>query len=203
MAINERVFKSKRVSTSFNTDVTLLMDFSGSMEGTKVIQAIKSALLLNASVSVLNIPLEILGFTTSGPKDCKHMIFKHSHQRISEEKLALSLCDAATNMYNNNDAVAVLWAYDRLMQRNNSHRKVLIVLSDGSPAAYSDFDVADGLLSVTRMIEQQSDVELYGIGIEDDNVEHFYKNHAVLNDSSELETTLLNVVKSKILNKGN
>ena len=42
-------------------------------------------------------------------------------------------------------------------------------------------------------------MELHAIGIQSDSVKHFYKSYDVINDVSELEPKLLNVLKNKII----
>ena len=53
--------------------------------------------------------------------------------------------------------------------------------------------------AVTNRIEKSRDLEIYGIGIEDDNVQHFYRDNKVIRNCSQLEDALLSVIKTKII----
>jgi cobalamin biosynthesis protein CobT len=101
------------------------------------------------------------------------------------------------SLCNNDDGAAIMWAHSRLI-RNKAKRKIMIVLSDGSPAC-QQADAMPFTQKVVKEIEQKSPVELYGIGIMDDNVRRIYRDWKVIRDASELETALLSVVKDKII----
>lgn len=60
---NERVFKNKIENKILDAAITVLVDMSGSMSGTKAYYALASTLLVNEVCSTLNIPVEIVGFT--------------------------------------------------------------------------------------------------------------------------------------------
>ena len=102
------------------------------------------------------------------------------------------------HMSGNGDPDAVLFAYNRIKDRNEK-RKVLIVLSDGSPSFAIQGCADHGLKQVTQDIERSGVVELYGIGIQDSNVTRFYKNNVVIRNVSDLDTKLVELLKSIIL----
>ena len=90
----------------------------------------------------------------------------------------------------------MLQAYDRLSARPEK-RKVMMVLSDGWPAA-DGYGHEQHLLEVCRDIEA-SDVELVGIGIQSDAVERFYSKHVVVNDIKDLEGEVMNQLSKLLL----
>jgi cobalamin biosynthesis protein CobT len=99
----------------------------------------------------------------------------------------------------NSDGESLLWAYNRLV-RQEAPRKVLIVLSDGQPCACggSTEQAANYLKFVASNIEA-GPVELYGVGVETNAVKDFYSDYCVINDADELESTLLEIVKKKVV----
>jgi len=97
----------------------------------------------------------------------------------------------------NNDADAVMWAYTQLMKRKES-RKILIVLSDGCPAGSWAGNDSNNLTYVTNQIQKAGHVELYGVGIMSSAVETYYQNVKVLNDSSEINRTLFEIIREGI-----
>jgi hypothetical protein len=77
-------------------------------------------------------------------------------------------------------------------------RKLLIVLSDGQPAAHRGSGIHGFTKKVVKEIEKEGVVDIYGLGIISSAVKQFYKNHTVISDSSELEKALLGVLKQKL-----
>ena len=61
----DRVFKNKISNTVLDAAVTVLVDMSGSMSGDKVFFACEATVLLNDVFKVLQVPLEIIGFTVT------------------------------------------------------------------------------------------------------------------------------------------
>lgn len=194
---SEKIFRTKQVNDTLDTAVTVLCDMSGSMSGYKIAHAIDSAVLLNGSISTsLRIPLELLSFSEYG-SDTFIGILKEFEQHISKEKLIDNFCASTSFMSGNADGDAVLFAYNRLRVRPEK-RRILIVLSDGSPACARVGNIVAFTKKVTSTIEANKDVELYGVGIMDSNVKYFYKNHVVINKADELEKTLLELIRRSI-----
>jgi hypothetical protein len=77
---------------------------------------------------------------------------------------------------------------------------MLFVLSDGSPASGRG-DAMDYTQKIVKSIEEEGIVDIYGIGIQDRNVNLIYKKKEVLGNSSELEDKLLKIVQRRIINE--
>ena len=192
----QKVFRQKEQRLDLDVAVTVLIDNSGSMGGEPIIHAMKSGLMLNDAIGKLGVPVEILGFTDRGRQSTINL-YKDFDQRVSEEVLLSRLDSGCGNMSSNADGESILWAYHRLRPRKEK-RKLLVVLSDGQPA--SSRGDADALTKrVVKQIEKDGEVEIYGIGIMSHAVERYYTNNTVINDSSELETALLTVIKNYII----
>jgi len=196
---NERVFKRKIVADTTDAAVLVLLDASGSMAGSKWGHAVKSAELINATVSrALGIPLEVLAFT-----DCRlgSVIYegKLFHElRVPDEELVSRLGYASAYQSGNADGEAILFAYDRLRQRKEK-RKVLIVCSDGAPAASGRTTHGGGSIDVftkevIQSIEADPHVDIYGLGIMSTDPADYYKQHVIVNYGDSLEQALLTLI---------
>ena len=93
------------------------------------------------------------------------------------------------------DGEALAWAHQRLSKRNEE-RKILIVISDGSPVDdstlstnHSNF-LDNHLRQIINTIQMQSNVELLAIGIWHD-VTKYYDKSITINRAEELAEALL------------
>jgi cobaltochelatase CobT len=90
----------------------------------------------------------------------------------------------------NIDGEALLWAHNRLVQRTEQ-RRILMVISDGAPVDDSTLSVNPGnyleqhLREVIDWIETKSPVELIAIGIGHD-VTRYYRRAVTIVDAEEL-----------------
>ena len=197
---NTRVFKQREINNCLDVSVTVLGDCSGSMGGSKFSSMGKSMVLLGRVLGDLNIEHELVGFTdTFGP--LLYLYKPFSASKVSGSILANRVISSSQIMAGNADADAILWCANRI-RKEKSKRKIIIVLSDGCPAGgKSDCSLSqpDFLSKVTQEIEKSVDLEIYGIGIEDDNVKLFYKDNKVISNSDELDNALLSVIKTKII----
>jgi len=201
---SERIFKNKITNSTLDAAVTILIDMSGSMSGDKVLFACEAALLLNSVFSILNVPLEILGFTdTENVHDADTLMYVYkefSTLHTPEDKLLEYIGASSSRMRGNPDGDCILWSYDRLLKRKEKKR-LLIVMSDGQPAASrpSD-DLAAYTLKVIQEIEKFKRVEIYGLGLCDESVNRFYKHHSTVATPEDIPFKLLELIERKLLN---
>lgn len=205
--LNTNLFKVKEDAMSTDVAVTVLTDMSGSMGGESTSKygcaAIATA-QLNDAITVNGIDLEVIGFTETRHRKFKgaypvHTIFRTFKERIDGKKLVEMFAARRNHCMMNSDGESIMYAHDRLIRTDNK-RKILIVLSDGSPYADNKTgNVAAFTKQVIKEIEDRSPVEIYGIGIMDDNVRRLYAEHDVISNAAELEAALLKVISSKII----
>jgi len=202
---SDKIFKTKIENKTLDVAITVLIDMSGSMGGTKAYNALASALLLNEVCSTLTVPIEILGFTDG--RDLKSevspmmFIYKSfSNLKVSTEDLTKYFATSSNFMAGNPDGENILWAYDRLLKRKEKKR-ILIVMSDGSPAASkSSFGLEKFTLKVIKEIEAAKKVSIYGLGLCSKSVCDYYKANSVINDPNEIPSKLISLIESKVLN---
>lgn len=197
----EKIFSRKTVSDVTDTAVQVAVDFSGSMGLHKMNHAIAAACMLNDVLGKINISLEVYGFTDTWERydnNVTHYLFKNFNSIVPTQDMIHNMGVASDQfMGNNADGDSILWGYNRLAKRPEK-RKIMIVLSDGSPATHRG-DAYMYTQDVVKQIEKERLIEIYGIGIIDDNVARIYKDYRVIDDAAQLEPALLEVVKRKII----
>lgn len=205
---SERVFKRKESHLDIDSAVCVCVDLSGSMHGPKACHAIVAAEMLSETVgNALGIPLQIYGFSEAhgpvvpGATEAAPEIYvlrdfneRQVNPNVFRHRGVVAI---ANTMGNNPDADAVIWGYHQLRAAKGK-RKILFVLSDGSPASNRSGNQSDYLKSVTSLIEK-SPIKLFGVGLMSDSVKHFYKNNVVVNDAKGIETKLIELVDNFIL----
>jgi hypothetical protein len=196
---NQRVFKRHIISDVLDTAVMVLVDDSGSMGGSKIVHATEAAMHISHTLgNTLHIPIEIAGFTELGCKNTMFLYRAFTCKHLSNDKIVARMSHAANYMDQNADADAILWGHSRLAQRKEK-RKLMIVLSDGSPASSKAGDCMGYTKRIVKAIEETSPIDIVAIGIEDTNVKKIYKQHYVIQQSSELEKAMLTIIERKVI----
>ncbi len=204
-------FKAESESPFRDTVVTLLLDNSGSMRGRPIMVAAVCADILARTLERCGVKVEILGFTTRAWKggqsreawitagkpanpgrlnDLRHIIYKSADAPWRRAKKNLGLMMREGLLKENIDGEALLWAHERLQARTEA-RKILMVISDGSPvddstqSANAALYLDKHLRQVIEQLETKSDVELLAIGIGHD-VTRWYRRAVTLVDVEQL-----------------
>lgn len=198
------VFKQKEDVRITNSAVYLLVDSSGSMSGECYVNACASALMLAEALQGIGVNLEIAGFTeTSGDSDgLVHDIWTPFGSRFSKPRVLERMAQMNECLLNNADGENIMYAYARLKRQPES-RKILIVLSDGEPAAYgpegATMDVGGFTKAVVEKIEKDKSVDIVGLGMAGYSPDKFYKNAHSVKRGERLEAVLLDIVKKAIV----
>lgn len=218
-----RVFKSVEQRQSRESAGSIVVDLSGSMSGRKVEIAMAGAYAVSSVLQKLNIPHEVIGFTTKYDpelvQDCRddydktgieyarveaiHMpVLKEFGERLGAEQLKRMTVAASSmiGMGSNIDGESILIAAARL-KRQKEPGKFMIVLSDGNPAGSGwsgPMALRQHLKQATQEIEA-SGIKLVGIGIQDRSVTGYYKNHVVVNSVEELPKAMVAQLQKIIL----
>ena len=207
---NAKLFKQRQVRFSPKaTAVMLLQDWSGSMGRTKFKVASAATHEMARVLNSLQIPFAIQGYSTMsgwgsyGQGYNMDMRFKEFNEGWNADKFVHRCVVASHDMHCNADGDFILKAGAELL-KHKATRKILFVLSDGSPAANDNHGNSDCDGFTKRVIEQLERVpglEIYAIGIEDRNVERLYRHHASISRADELEDKLLSVLRHKIISQ--
>ncbi|MCK5658854.1 MAG: cobaltochelatase subunit CobT, partial [Alphaproteobacteria bacterium] len=204
-------YKQETNAAFRDTVVTLLIDNSGSMRGRPITIAAMSADILARTLERCGVRVEILGFTTRAWKgggarekwisegkppnpgrlnNLRHIVYKDAESPWRHARIGLGLMLREGLLKENIDGEALLWAYNRLMARQEQ-RKILMVISDGAPVDDSTLSANRGdyleehLRRVIDWIETRTPVQLVAIGIGHD-VTRYYRRAVTLVDVEEL-----------------
>lgn len=168
--------------------LSILVDVSGSMAGDKLVTAALSTRALYEAAHGLGMPTEILTFNRWVEPV---LVFgKTIRPALVANRIYGAIKNGGSD--DNCDGEAVLIAARRLKERPE-HKKILLVLSDGSPCQHSS---ADTILS-TALIKSLG-VPCFGIGIEDRSAESYYPNHRIINNANDLPEVMLDVLRMSI-----
>lgn len=218
---DDRVFSRKHESTSKDVAVQLVVDCSGSMNGSKIHTAAQAAYALSAVLDRLNIKNEVIGFTTkeigsTAQKELSDTVRSSSirFSRIEglympilkgyEERMTVNVKERFgwlpnTNILRSNvDGESVEIAARRLLARREES-KVMLVLSDGYPAAAGHRgDLEAHLKRVVKDIAA-SGVRIVGIGIQSDAVNKFYPKSMVIQNVEDLPGVVIKELRHLLM----
>ena len=196
--VAECVFRQRVVSDTTDTAVCLLVDCSGSMSGRKFDMACAGAGTLAEALKPLNIAYSIYGFTnTVAEEEPIVWLFNEFNEKTTQSELIKRFATASGGLWQNSDGDGIAYATARLAQRKE-HRKVLLVLSDGSPCGREHAGDIEAYTLQTIQHAEKMGVDVYGIGICDDNVTRFYKKNVIVNDLNNLSPTILSIIDRSI-----
>lgn len=213
-----RLFRWQRYQAKSSCTFTFLIDCSGSMkayiEDIAVLIDVFGRALEQAGVTV-----EVLGFTTGGwnggrvtkewtragrPKQAGrlnerlHIIYKDADTSWKRARSSIAGLLRPDLFRESINGEALLWAVDRLKQQD-SQRKIITVLSDGSPVdtatnRENDAFYLDNHLKETVIeLEQAGEVEVYGLGVGLD-LSPFYSQCLAMDLSQGLNNEVLNEI---------
>lgn len=197
------IFRRKEPARLVNSAVSLLVDASGSMNGTPFYKACASAVMLAESLQGIGVKVEIALFTEDSCLDTGliHDLVLPFGQRFVHDRVYAAMGKMGCYLLNNADGENILFAYNRLKQQPEA-KKILIVISDGEPSAEGPDNARMGVHEFTRQvidtIQADKSVHLFGIGIEGFSAD-MYKNRVIVKGRDKLEPALLDLVKNAVL----
>lgn len=209
-----RLFRQDRYTPTSNCLVSILVDCSGSMKAHVEPVATLIDILLRA-LEMAGVNSELLGFTTgawNGGRALKdwnregkpaypgrlnelcHMIFKSADRSWRRSRGSIAALLKADLFREGIDGEAVDWACRRMLARSEP-RRVLIVISDGSPSdtatgrANDAFYLDNHLKHVVARREQEGAVEIMGLGVGLD-LSPYYLNSLATDMTQALDNAL-------------
>ena len=183
---------------------TLLVDLSGSMQGEKIDQTFKAAVVLAEVLNRLSIKTEILGFNDR----------LYEYQRFGEDmsqEVRAKMGTMPKEVYDSSDTGKARWnddgwaveqASERLARQIESE-KFLLVLSDGEPIESPMHPAKDyDLKKIVQRIMRESPQKLIGLGIGPGtgHVENYYPNSVANIRVNQLPAVLSKVILEAIEN---
>ncbi len=217
-----RLFRQEQHAPVSDSAVSFLIDCSGSMR--EHIEAV--AVLVDVMARALDqigVVTEVLGFTTNAwnggraqkawlragrpahpgrLNETAHLVFKDSDTSWRRARPALGALLKSDLFREGVDGEAVTWAASRMQQRHDG-RRLLMVISDGSPtdgatSLANDTHYLDHhLCNVVASLEAQGAVEIYGIGVGLD-LSPYYRNNRAFDLSASVSNTVLREIVAMI-----
>lgn len=206
---DDRIFRTREEKRAVNACAQIVIDLSGSMDGARIKVACAAAYTLAKALDAIRVPCIITGFTTYGHPTKKKdgfsryeglylPIVKDWHEKADTTKFraALGFLGSRLKKAQNIDGESIRELSSHFNNRRED-RKLMIVLSDGQPQGLGTGFAQDLKLTVEQM--KSTDIEVFGLGIQSNAPTYYYEKSAVVNDLSELGTTLISHIKSTLL----
>lgn len=198
--VESKAWQKRELPSEKDYAISLLVDLSGSMQGEKIQETFKAAIVLAEVLNRLSINTEILGFNN------KLYTYQSFGQNMSQEirqdmGMMLGEVNSSGARYND-DGWAVNEASERLA-RQKVAEKFLLVLSDGIPEESPQHSGSKyGLNSVVNEIMEKTDQKLIGLGIGPgtNHVERYYPNSVANIGVREMPARLADVIREAIAN---
>jgi hypothetical protein len=192
----DQMWERKTVPHKKDFKFSLLIDLSGSMNGDKINQTFRGAILLAEALSRSGIDTEVLGFHD------KLVEFKTFGSQMDDavrrrmNGMPLETADGNPGGLNHasyNDDGYCLDASSRRLAAQTGKEKFLIVLSDGEPipsAAHSGDEWE--LTSIVEKIRKEKQMRLVGVGLGagTEHVRKYYPNSVVVESVRDLPRDL-------------
>jgi cobalamin biosynthesis protein CobT len=202
---SNKVFKQKELELHYDTVVMLAVDHSGSMQGSRIETATKTAILLGDVLSQIGVPFSVVGFSANdiyspgNSKICSRNgslwigIYKDFDSPWQTKKFAIGHMpnNIQANTY---DGESVRYCARELLSRKEK-RKILIWINDGEPCA-TQSDKQGDHVAFAKMVGKEvlKYIEMIAIGIETNSIKEFYPNAVNINNIDELSGEVLNSV---------
>lgn len=226
---DDRVFSRKEEAQSLSTAITLLMDNSGSMSGSRLKLATETAYALGTVLNKLGIAFECIGFTSDyqNDKEWNNAVAEaarhHPIARVNplvmpkfkafDERWTIPVQQRFGHVFNGGrpcsmgdtpEGCGLEFAAKRLLQRPEE-RKILICMTDGEPgtAGSGVYNPGTYVAQSRRMVESiaLAGVDVVGIGIQHAGPTNYYPNSLVIQNVSEMPKLLMGVLKKFLIGK--
>jgi cobaltochelatase CobT len=217
-----RIFRKDRYRFKNDCLVSFLIDCSGSMK--QYIESIAMMVdIFGRALDQAEISSEILGFTTgkwNGGRALKdwiaqgrpknpgrlaersHLIFKNADTGWRKSRRDIAALLKSPYFREGVDGEAVNWACQR-MRKHGEQRKILIVVSDGSPMdsathqANDEYYLDHHLKQTVERNEAESNVEIYGLGV-GLSLTPYYRHSLAIDLSESLSNTVFQQILQMI-----
>ncbi len=202
-AVESEAWQKRELPQEKDYAIALLVDLSGSMQGNKINETFKGAIVLAEVLNRLSINTEILGFND---KLYVYQAFGQDMSRDVREHMGGMLQEVVTPAARWNDDG---WAVEQTSQRlarQRANEKFLFVLSDGVPEespkhARSKYELG----KIVKKVMTDTNQKLIGLGIGEgtEHVENYYPNSIANISVEEMSDQLANVIREVMMDSGN
>ena len=205
---DQRFFANRKLPQDLpDMALSVLVDHSGSMGGTRIESAMKAALLLHDFCTGLNIPIAVAGHNAERGVCVNYYIYADYEQisnkdRYRAARMAAALTKMRANNCNRDGAALTISA--KLLERRQEQVRLLIIISDGRPndEGYGGEKAAKDIQNIVKQCKQRGiEVLACAIGDDKENIAAIYGDSFIdITDLSKLPKTLVDIVKKRIIN---
>lgn len=192
-----KVFMKKNEDIKFGEiAVSILVDESGSMGGDREEHAMEACIVLHEVFRKCGIKHMIAGYTADTKRrsdNTVHRVYKH----WDDPYTAGNLVDIHA-IANNRDGHSIRIATE-FFKMARERKKLMIIISDGAPAAYNYRNGLEDTISAQREAERKG-IKLINVGIGYGwELPEVYHNKLKIDNVSELTKKLMTVIRKEIL----
>jgi len=205
---DQRFFANRKLPQDLpDMALSVLVDHSGSMGGSRIESAMRAALLLHDFCTGLNIPIAVAGHNAERGICVNYYIYADYEQISSKDryraaKMAASLTKMRANFCNRDGAALSIAA--KLLEKRQEQMRLLIVISDGRPndKGYGGEEAAKDIQSIVKQCKQKGiEVLACAIGDDKENIASIYGDSFIdITDLSKFPKTLIGIVKKRLIN---
>lgn len=196
----ETIYSNKFKRTTPGLDVCVLIDESGSMNGTNIASARKCAILLNeVFLRLKQCDFYVYGHTA----DNRHMgevTINVYRDHWNRNRYALGKVESYSN---NKDSVAIEETY-KMVRKQTSKPLLMFVISDGAPNAYGlrGQPAVEEVKKVVNRIESNGDTLVCQIAIESHfRPQDMFNHYVVMTDMNTFPSDLSGYVMNTLISK--
>ena len=205
---DQRFFANRKLPQDLpDMALSVLVDHSGSMSGTRIESAMKAALLLHDFCTGLNIPIAVAGHNAERGVSVNYYIYADYEQisgkdRYRAARMAASLTKMRAHNCNRDGAAIQISA--KLLEKRQEQVRLLIIISDGRPndEGYGGEEAAKDIQGIVKQCKQKGiEVLACAIGDDKENIAAIYGDSYIdITDLSKFPKTLVGIVKKRIIN---
>ena len=228
---SEDVFETKSEDRTLDTAVTLMIDHSGSMHRRKKMDLSRLATIcLGEVLAKVGVPFRVVGFDSSGPSPSSerhmgtgshesymellnqftdispvfHMVYKGFDDSFARSKAQIGAMSNDTVGSHNCDPASIYKEWE-VMKRRDEEKKMIIVLSDGSPETCWSHDsaiasrpimTAATKAAIKHVVDEGGTIS--GIGIGSPAVQNLYDDCVVIREFEDLPKVSLKMLERGI-----
>jgi hypothetical protein len=194
-----KVFQRKE--TKDGASVLVLIDESGSMDGSKIIRARDAGMVLGEALNGTRIDFSLIGFCAgSSTMRIMEKQYKMFGEKLRAEKIATISC--ASGYHHNRDGTSIRFATRHFKKVKPTDKKILIVVSDGQPChlGYGGMEGNKDTANAIREARSQG-IHVFAVSIDQSSTAATYLEPAYGRgnwfqvNSENLKNQLLNLAK--------
>ncbi len=199
-ATESKAWKKRTVPTESDYAISLLVDLSGSMNGAKIEETLKSVIIVAEVLNKLSIKNEILGFND---RMYEYKTFSERDISKAREKIMKMLDEVKSSRALYNDDGWALKETSERLSRQREKEKFLLVFSDGHPEESSEHSGEEYELSkIVEEVIEKTDNKLIGLGVGPNtkHVEDYYPHHVADIPVEQIPNELSGILRELIEN---